>query len=224
MICMKKVIFVPTSHIAEQSLLAVRGAIEKEKPDCVAVELDQNRYYAMQHQGEQSGMDTLKALGFTTFLIFFFMKRIQTWLGKKVGIFPGSEMLGAVNEARKKEIPVVFIDRDIRLTFLEIQKMPRLEKLKLIWLLIKVPFLLPLSKLSRSKEKVDLSKVPKKEIISEAMQIFKKEFPIFYKILVSDRDIFMAERIKMLIQRFDRIVVVIGAGHYEGIMRILEAK
>ncbi|MBU0899145.1 MAG: TraB/GumN family protein [Nanoarchaeota archaeon] len=217
---MKRIVFVPTSHIAEQSLLAVRHAIEKEEPDCVAIELDRNRYHALLH-GKQSNMDALKSLGFITFLIFFFMKTLQSWLGKKVGIFPGSEMLGAIKEAQKKEIPVVFIDRDIRLTFIEIQRMPKKEKLRILWLLIRSPLLIFLSKFSRSSKKIDLRKVPEKEIISEAMQVFKKEFPIFYKILVSDRNIIMAQRIKTLSERFDKIVVVIGAGHYEGIMKIL---
>jgi len=220
---MKRVVFVPTSHIAEQSIATVRQVIEDENPDCVAVELDTNRFFAMQ-RGEQSNTAALKTLGPTTFFVYFFMKNLQSWLGKKAGIFPGTEMLGAVKAAREKDITVVFIDKDIRLTFMEIKKMPAREKFKLLWFLVKASFAIPLSKFFGSSEKIDLRKIPEKEVISEAMTLFRKELPYFYRILVSERDRFMAQRINELLKRFDKIVVVIGAGHYRGIIKLLETK
>ncbi|MFH1445636.1 MAG: TraB domain-containing protein [Nanoarchaeota archaeon] len=218
---MKRVIFVPTSHIAEQSLIAVQHAIEKENPDCVAVELDKNRYYTLKSQFKSSNMEALKTLGVITFFIYFFMKSIQSWLGAKVGIFPGTEMISAVDESVKRKIPVVFIDQDVRATFFKIKNIPKKEKLKLLWFLIKVPVIIPLSKFFKSSKKIDLRKVPSKEIISEAMQLFEDEFPVFYKILVTDRNIYMANNVKKLLERFDSIVVVIGAGHYVGMKEIL---
>jgi len=40
------IILIPTSHIAEESIQKIKEVIEKTKPDCVAIELDEKRYIA----------------------------------------------------------------------------------------------------------------------------------------------------------------------------------
>ena len=77
---MGKIIILPTSHIAGQSLREVKSLLEREKPDCVALELDMNRYYAML-SGNYSSFQTMKALGPVTFIFFWVLRRIQKWLG-----------------------------------------------------------------------------------------------------------------------------------------------
>ena len=44
---MAKITIVPTSHIASQSIRMIQKAVEKENPDCIAVELDENRLRAL---------------------------------------------------------------------------------------------------------------------------------------------------------------------------------
>ncbi len=44
---MNKIILVGTSHIAKQSIRRVKKAIEENKPDIVAVELDSKRFYSI---------------------------------------------------------------------------------------------------------------------------------------------------------------------------------
>jgi len=217
---MSKIILILTSHIASQSIMKVKEAIEKEKPDCVAVELDINRLMSFQQEGV-SNLNAMKRLGITTFLVYWIMKKLQDWLGKKVGILPGSEMITAVRIARQKGIKVALIDQDINITFTKIQKMPLKEKLRLVWFLVKnLTVGLLLSKLGKG-EKIDLSKVPPNEIIKQAMNLLKKEFPGLYKILVTDRNIVMSNNIKHISKQFKKIIVVIGAGHYDGMKKLL---
>ena len=54
------------------------------------------------------------------------------------------------------------------------------------------------------------------------MDLLKKELPGIYKVLVAERDVYMSKRIKALAREFDKIVVVIGAGHYDGIKKLLQ--
>ena len=216
---MSKIILIPTSHIASESVRKVKEVIEKEKPDCVAVELDINRLMSFK-QKQTSTLQTIKTLGPATFLIFWTMKKLQTWLGNKVGILPGSEMMTAVKIAHQNKIKVALIDQNIGLTFTKIQKIPFSEKAKLMWFLIKgVTIGLILSKIK--KDKIDLSKVPPKDLIEEAMLMLKTEFPHLFKALVTDRDKYMVNNIKNITKQFKKIVVVVGAGHYKGMKKLL---
>ena len=133
---MAEIILVPTSHIAEESIRTVERVIEKESPDCVAVELDVNRYISMEH-GEVSNLRVLRELGPWTFTMYWIMKRVQSWLGGRVGIMPGSDMIKAVRVAEYEGAHVEFIDRDIGITMERLRRVSWREKAKLILFLVK---------------------------------------------------------------------------------------
>jgi pheromone shutdown-related protein TraB len=211
---MGKVILVPTSHIAEESLGKVREIVDKERPDCIAVELDVNRYIALKDK-KASSMELLKAVGPLTFLLFLVLKKLQEHLGGQVGILPGSEMLAAVEIGRRRNVQVAFIDMDIRTTLKNINAVGAGEKLKLLWFLLKGMF-------SGEKVEIDLNKIPSDKLIEEAMGVFREEFPGLYRALITERNRYMAAVLKRLSGRFEKVVAVIGAGHYRGIGRLLE--
>jgi pheromone shutdown-related protein TraB len=216
---MPKIILVPTSHIARESLENVRKAVEKHKPGCIALELDINRYYALRAQEGGSSLGMIKAFGVFAFLIYWIMKRFQKYFGEKTGVLPGSEMLKGIEVARESGIPYAFIDQPIGITFHRIRKIPLSEKLGLLWLLVKAVFGLayPFGK----RVEIDLSKVPPKELIDQAMDQFRKELPGFYRILVEERNKVMARNLKALARKFEKIVCVIGAGHEKGMKKLL---
>jgi len=216
---MARIVIVPTSHIAEESLGNVKRTIEREDPDLVAVELDMDRFIAME-EGKNTSIHTVKNIGFLDFSLYFLMKKLQDWLGKKVGILPGSEMLMAVRIAEERGIDVAFIDRDIRITFFRMGSIPWREKLKLVWFLVK-GFLFGwiISKIRR--EGIDLRKVPPEEVIDRALSVIKREFPNIYRVLVRERDIFMSRKLIKLSGRYRKIVAVVGAGHKKGLEKLL---
>jgi pheromone shutdown-related protein TraB len=219
---MGRIILVPTSHIARQSLEKVRDVIGREKPDCVAVELDMNRYTAMKEEEEASSWEIIRTLGFLTFFFYWALKHLQSWLGKKLGILPGSEMLRAVDAAREADIKVALIDRDIRITLVRLRSITWREKAKLLLYLFKgLTIDYVLLRIRKDAGAIDLSKVPPREIIDQAMDMMKKEFPQLYRILVKERDEFMAARLRDMSMKFGKIVVVIGAGHTEGLKKLI---
>ncbi|MBN2101562.1 MAG: TraB/GumN family protein [Candidatus Aenigmarchaeota archaeon] len=225
---MKKIIIVPTSHIAEQSIRRIKEVVEKEKPDCIAVELDAIRYKAMKEEQKGSSITAIKNMGFATYLIFFLLKYIQKKLGGMVGIMPGADMLSAVDSARENNINVAFIDLDIRVTAYKFKTdLPLREKMRMIKYVLATSFTITVGKhipFRKTDKSIDLRKVPEKDFIKEAMKIFREQFPHLYRILLDDRNDFMAKNILSLITKFDTLVVVIGAGHEEGIKEILTEK
>ena len=206
-----KVILVTTSHVAEESLRKVEKAMERERPDCVGVELDPARFLALKSRGSSP---PLSKVGLGGYLVFWIMKSLQEWFGKRAGIMPGSEMLKAIELSREKGIKWFFLDRPIQDTFLAIKGISAREKLKLVWILVKGVTV-------ASVGGVDLKKVPEDQIIREAMSFLEKELPGFYRVLVEERDRHMAHQLLHLRQEFKKVMAVVGAGHREGIIKML---
>jgi pheromone shutdown protein TraB len=218
---MARILIVPTSHIAEESLRAVERAIRQERPDCVAVELDINRFMALEG-GEASGWQALVQLGPWIFLMFIILKKLQSWLGRKVGILPGSEMLRAVRLAEQEGIHVEFMDRDIALTLERLKRVSWREKAKLLLFLFRGLTLNSImARTGQGKFRLDLRRLPPRELIEEIMETLMKEFPGIYRALVAERDDYMARRLTGLSGSFDNIVAVVGAAHASGLQRIL---
>ncbi len=218
---MSRITIVPTSHVAGESIERIKRAIREEKPDCVAVEMDVNRYRALKKEHQAPWQETMASLGIFTFLLYWIMKRLQLFFGKKTGIIPGTEMLAAVEAARREGTTVAFIDQDIQLTFLGIRNMETREKVKLLRLLVMAVLGLAFPFLPGKKEKIDLNRVPGDRMVREAMKVFRKEMPGLYRVLVENRDRFMGRNLIALTDKFERIVCVAGAGHREGLERIV---
>ncbi len=216
---MPKIILVPTSHIARESLENVRHTIENENPDCVAVEIDINRYHYLKEQGNESTLDLIRILGLPAFLLYWILKKFQNYFGKKTGILPGSEMMEAVRIARERGTSVALIDQPIEITLSKIRKIPLSEKLKIFKILIMgvLGLAIPFGK----KQKFDLNRVPPKKMIEQAMSYLEKELPGFYSVLVGERNVIMVRNLKVLARKFNKIVCVIGAGHEKGMKNLL---
>ncbi len=210
---------VGTSHIAKESLSKVKKAIEDKKPDCVAVELDAVRFHALKNKRKRK---TKVKLPILQKLIFALMQKMQERLSQETNIFPGQEMLDAISLAEKQDIPYVFIDQNINITISRLMsEMGFFSKIKFLFYLL-IGFIgIPIPGIMASKE-FDLNKVPEKDFIDEAMVELKAAFPAIYKVLVADRNKFMAKNIRKLGEKHDNVVVVVGAGHVKGIGKILE--
>ncbi len=200
-----------TSHIAKESMEAVKRIIEKEKPDCVAIELDPKRFFALT---QQKGGERRK-IGLRYGLTIYVFGWLQQKLGERIGVLPGSEMLAAAESAKQVGAKIVLIDRDIQEIFQGIMAIPLSEKLKLFLGIFAAPF---------SREKIDLKKVPDERTIEQAIQYMRKELPGFYKVLIEDRNKYMAAWIRRLENEFDNIVVVVGAGHKRDLEKLIRRK
>jgi len=199
------IILLGTSHIAPESIKRIKKAIKDENPDCVAVELDPMRYNAL-----KSG-ETTSPPGF----FLKFLSWLQKELGKMTGIFPGQEMFESVKISRENNIPVCLIDQDFYITMNDINKIPLWEKIRLFTFTMFSGI---------GTKKIDLKKVPSEEVVNEAIRYLKIKFPFIYRILVLKRNRFMSKMIKELGKNHKKILVVVGAGHVNGLKKLLKGE
>ncbi|MEK6967195.1 MAG: TraB/GumN family protein [Nanoarchaeota archaeon] len=209
-----------TSHIAEQSIKEIQKAFE-EPPTIVALELDKNRLYSLIHpEVKKAGFfEISKVAGVRGALFAVIARWAQGHFGKQVGIERGSDMLTAFKLAHKHKAKLALIDQPIELTLQNLSReFTFREKALLVWDIIRSPF-------GGEKMSIDLRKVPEKKLISELLEKLKIRYPSLYKVLVEDRNRHMARRLRVLMDSnpTDRILAVIGAGHAEGVSKILRA-
>jgi pheromone shutdown protein TraB len=126
---------VGTAHVSEHSVEEVEETIERERPDVVAVELDETRYKRL--KGEQpDDIDAKELISGRTmyqFLAYWMLSYIQARLGDRFDIEPGADMLAAVESAEKNGCGVALVDRDIQMTVQRLWSGMRLrEKLSIV--------------------------------------------------------------------------------------------
>ena len=109
---------VGTAHVSEHSVQEVEAAIESERPDIVAVELDEGRYRQMQGETPEDldASDLLRGNTVFQFLAYWMLSYIQTRLGERFDIEPGADMQAAIDTAQDLGIGVALVDRDIQTT------------------------------------------------------------------------------------------------------------
>ena len=211
----KKLVIVGTAHVSRRSVEEVEEVIEREKPDAVAVELCPRRYYALVHgmQKEISIADVIKS-GNVFMLIFqLILAYFQRKAGEETGVKPGSEMLAAIEKAKEVGADIILIDRDIGITFKRFwQKLSFFEKIRLILHLIRG---------SLNGENIEVDEMLEEDVLDMLVREFRKISPNAAKVLIDERDIYMAANLLNAFSRYNRIVAVVGAGHRKGIENAL---
>ncbi|MBI2148728.1 TraB family protein [Candidatus Woesearchaeota archaeon] len=210
----ENLILIGTSHIAKQSILEVEKIITEEKPEVVALELDKGRFFALANnvKGRLSLKD-IKIIGFKGYLFAKLGEFAERWLGSKVGVSPGEEMLKAAKVGAKNRCKIALIDQKIEVTLKNFSKeITFKEKFRFIYDILRSLFN------KKYRIKIDLNKVPEKDLIDSLLKQVKERYPNFYKVLVDDRNKYMAKRLFKLMKEYSKIVAVVGAGHEEEII------
>ncbi len=215
---MAEIRLVGTAHVSQKSIEEVRSAIEEFQPDIVGVELDRGRLISLtQETAEPSVTEILKGGNFGQLLVQWVLTYIQQRIGAEVGVKPGAEMLAAIEEAEAHQKPVALIDRDIRITLARFWgKMGIWEKIKLIGALI-------YSLVSVEGEEINVDEFTNQDVVSAAMEEFRKFSPRGAQALIDERDAYLAHQVLMLGGRYERVLAVVGAGHIRGVQRYLDA-
>jgi len=126
---------VGTAHVSAESVREVEEAIEADRPDVVAVELDDGRYRQMQGEtpDDIEPGDLLRGNTVFQFLAYWMLSYVQSRLGEKFDIEPGADMLAAVETAEDLGIDVALVDRDIQTTIQRFwARMGVVEKFRLV--------------------------------------------------------------------------------------------
>jgi pheromone shutdown-related protein TraB len=211
-----------SSHISKQSIKEIKKAFEDLKPDLVAVELDKQRLHGlMSDKKSKFSLYDIKRVGLKGFLFALIGSWASNKLGKLVGVKPGTEMKTAIKLAKKNKVKVALIDQNIEVTLKKFSKaFTWKEKFRVISDIFQALVL-------RKKDKVltfDLNKVPSRKIINMLIAQVKERYPNLHKVIIEERNYYMARKLKklMALHPDEKILVVMGAGHLDEVIRILK--
>lgn len=212
---------VGTSHISSKSVKDIKKMFLDFEPDAICVELDSQRLYSLLHPNQKSSnFALLKQLGLKGFIFAIISRYAQQKLGKLVGMKPGSDMLFAVELAKNNSLDLYLIDRQIQITIRRLMKQLTFkEKMRFL----KDLFLGIFFKKKQAKVKINLNEVPSQNMIGELLKQLKHRYPTIYRILVHERNHFMAKRLVTLLKKNPdkKFLVVIGAGHEDEMFSLI---
>ncbi|RLF78000.1 conjugal transfer protein TraB [Thermococci archaeon] len=216
--CLRYVKLIGTMHVSPRSRDEVREKILKERPSAIAIELDRNRFYAMQNPQRVNLGDALRSgrRGLLQYVLF----KVEERLGEEFGMVPGGEMREAITLAQIFNIPLALIDEDINLITMKLLKAPFREKLFLL-----LESLAVFLSFAPSKESSDIM-----EDYKPMMVAFKRRYPYLFHVLVEERNEIMARNLRGIVMdlkargiKKPKVVAVVGLGHKKGIERILNS-
>ena len=217
----KEIVLVGTAHLSRKSIELVKKTIEKEKPETVGIELDKQRFeqLASQQKWRETDLSRVVKEGKTyLFLINILLANMQRKLGKEIGLKPGMEMIEAIKISKEKGIPVALLDRDIRITLKRaLSEMSLVEKAKILMEIGIGMFQSP----EPLTEDI-IEQLKEKDTLNALMQELSRKMPSVKKVLVDERDAFIAHRIMQI--KGKKVLAVVGAGHLDGIKKNLGKK
>ncbi|WP_251977350.1 TraB/GumN family protein [Salinicola avicenniae] len=211
-----------TAHVSQASADEVRDLIRSGEFDAVAIELCASRYQSLTQPDAMAKLDLFQVLkqgkaGMVAASLA--LGAFQQRVAEQSGIEPGAEMRAAVKEAKRAELPLYLIDREIGVTLKRVyQNVPWYKRFNLISGLLG-------SVLSRQKvSREEIEKLKEGDVLESTFAEFAEQSQTLYEPLIAERDRFMALRLVEELPDGEarRVLVVIGAGHLKGMASHLE--
>lgn len=213
------VTIVGTAHVSPDSLDELRGTIEQEEPDVVAVELCGRRYIGdIPDNAPYAGDDTTP--GIRTLLFLPLMQYLQTRTAEERGLDPDTTDMGAaIDAAIDADSNLVLLDRDILTTFERYwEKASARETLRVVASIGLA--------IVRGDSTLLNTATPSRETDTDVVEEYRKtteeRFPMFRSVFLDERDELMAARLEDLQQAGYDTVAVVGAAHKPGIESALD--
>ncbi len=146
------------------------------------------------------------------------LSRFQERVAESYKVQVGEEMLAAAEAARDLGARIALIDMDARIAFQRfLRSMGLWERIKFFGLLLGAAIGVDLGS---STVEDELKRFD--EDSAGYLEAFGKEFPAAKRVLIDERNSYMAGRIKRVCEDHARVVAVIGDGHVDGIVRELK--
>ena len=116
----KEIILIGTAHVSRQSAEQVKEVIDREQPDSVCIELDEQRYQSIKDNNKWKQTDIFKVIKdkkATLLLMNLAISSFQNRMAKQFDIKPGQEMIQGIASAKENGAELVLADRNIQTTF-----------------------------------------------------------------------------------------------------------
>ena len=211
-----------TAHVSRSSADAVRELSASGMFDAIAVELCQARFDALTSERKWTDLDLYRiirqgkaGLVMANLALSAYQRRIA----EQFGIEPGAEMRAAAETAKELDLPLQLVDRDLATTLK--RSYANVPWYKRIYLSAG----LALGMVSSDEiDEESIEKLKEGDILESTFTEFAEQSPELYEALIAERDRYMAARLREENSGSEgrKVLVVIGAGHMEGIARHLE--
>lgn len=210
-----------TAHVSRLSAEAVRREIATGDYDAVAIELCANRHRNLEKPNEMAKLDMIQVLrqGKAPMVAASLaLAAYQQRLADQFGIEPGADMRAAMEEAKRADLPVMLVDRDLGTTLKRCyRQMPFWQRMPMVMgLLTSV-----MSKQDISEDQIE--KLKEGDVLETTFNEFAENEERLYRPLIDERDQYMAARLRQEARLgYNHILAVVGAGHLKGIKNYLE--
>lgn len=211
-----------TAHVSRASADKVRELLNTDEYDAVAVELCPSRYNAIIDPDAMANMDLFKVLkdGKGTMVAAnLALGAYQQRLAEQFEIEPGAEQREAIKYAQENHTPVLLVDREIGVTLKRVaSNVPWWQRLTLF------SGLLASLLTNDDVDEEEIERLKEGDILETTFAEFAEDRKDLYLPLIDERDRYMAARLLDEMQQdgHKNILVVIGAGHMQGIRNYLE--
>ncbi|MHA1769083.1 MAG: TraB domain-containing protein [Candidatus Thorarchaeota archaeon] len=212
----ERVVFVPVIHTDKESVDQVCKVVSATRPDVVAVELDHDRYKQLLDNDDQKS-ERPSVTGDVAQDLLQQFAQLENALGDVTGSEAGEEMMAAIEEGRKIGAKVALVDRPLKETMRQMMQIPVDE-------LYRLSSMMPDAAADIADGGAGKLFLMLKEegAIEELLEQFRAEFPNLTRILIEERDRYIAKALHFILGDVDgRIVAVLGAGHIQGVKRAL---
>lgn len=214
----REIILCGTAHISKESVDEVERLIRDEMPGRVCIEIDAARFKTIKEGQDWSKLNigqVLKNGQAFMMLASLVLSAYQRRLGMDVGTTQGQEMLIAADLCEELDLKYSFSDRDIQTTLRRAwAKSGFFQKMKMLGALIGSAF---------SNEKLseeELESLKQKSALQTMMDELADYLPAVKEVFIDERDQYLATNI--FLEREEKVLAVVGAGHMDGIVKWLE--
>ncbi|HRQ63348.1 MAG TPA: TraB/GumN family protein [Xanthomonadaceae bacterium] len=206
-----------TAHVSQSSTDAVRAALASGQFDAVAVELCPARRQALADPASLSSLDLFSVIregkaGLVAASLA--LAAYQRRLGEQLGVEPGAEMRAALDDAESLGLPCWLIDRDVGTT------LKRTWRGAGFWQRSKlIGALLGSLVVGESIDEAEIERLKQGDLLESAFSEFARQSEPLYRGLIAERDRYMAAALRQHAAGSDarHVLVVVGAGHLEGL-------
>lgn len=213
-----------TAHVSKQSAEEVARLVATQSFDAIAIEVCASRLANLQDPDSLAKMDLFQVIkqgkaGMVAANLA--LGSFQQRLAEQSGIRPGEEMLTAIQLAEENNLPLLAIDRDLGITLKRVYKaVPWWQRAALLMGLFTSLF---------SKQKIspeEIEKLKQGDLLEATFAEFAAESKHLYTALIDERDEYMALKLAQagVENKYAKVLVVIGAGHLQGINNYLTAE
>lgn len=216
------IVLLGTAHVSQQSVQDVEKLMDKLDPDVVCVELCRPRYDALLDPDRWRKLDIAKVIREKKMGLLFsslILSAYQKKLGTEKGVRPGQEMLRGVELAEAGRRELVLADRPVSTT------LTRAWRKVGFWSKALIASQLATSVVVREDvTPEEIEKLKNEDAIADLFKSLPRQFRAVSKILIGERDEYLAEKVRQAAAKMKKgtVLVIIGAGHLEGVRQVLE--